>query len=395
METVLEIHQRLQGDWTAGDAMALLSASTLDRILSQWESLEPLFRSRLLLSPLFLRHKALEELRPVLQNLAETACKSTDEWVRITGRSVGKYDGALHMRPVEADCPALTAVLQVVRRLLLTANPLVYRPLEESYYNLNLREELAPGSTAFLRVSKSSDFTVRDPPKEVVVEGASTTSALVHCKAPALGNPMLADLPKTGKSALLEHSNLFVRSLKPTLPPKGAATKLVKPKKAALLDLNEVSRLNKERQAEIERQQGLEKMAKDEEERKKIEVKEREKAEKEKLKADLEAGKERQKLEREAEKGKLKADLEAEKARRAEAAKEKAHSKEAAAAARAEARAIKEQLKRQRALSKEGKQGKRAKHADGPPTLGDILGDAALAAAAAAAGLDELEDIIL
>ena len=58
----------------AGNATSLLSEPVLEHLLSRWETLDPLVRARLLLSPLFLRKKDLADLQAELRQMAEVGC---------------------------------------------------------------------------------------------------------------------------------------------------------------------------------------------------------------------------------------------------------------------------------------------------------------------------------
>lgn len=70
----LHVSSKLSGDWSAGNVTSVLSEPVLEHLLSRWESMDPLVRARLLLSPLFLRKKDLQDLQPELQQMAEVGC---------------------------------------------------------------------------------------------------------------------------------------------------------------------------------------------------------------------------------------------------------------------------------------------------------------------------------
>lgn len=75
----LHISSKLSGDWSAANVTNLLSEPVLEHLLARWETLDPLVRARLLLSPLFLRKKDLADLHSELERLAEVG--AGDRWV--------------------------------------------------------------------------------------------------------------------------------------------------------------------------------------------------------------------------------------------------------------------------------------------------------------------------
>jgi hypothetical protein len=70
-DLALHLSNKLSGDWSAGAACGMLSEAVVAYLVSKWGTLDPLVRARLMLSPLFLRKRDLEELRPALASLAE------------------------------------------------------------------------------------------------------------------------------------------------------------------------------------------------------------------------------------------------------------------------------------------------------------------------------------
>ena len=86
MSRDLSIHlsNKLSGEWSAASAAGMLSEPIIEYLVGRWADLDAGVRSRLLLSPLFLRRADLEELRPALAQLA--AAGAADRWV---GRSGG------------------------------------------------------------------------------------------------------------------------------------------------------------------------------------------------------------------------------------------------------------------------------------------------------------------
>jgi hypothetical protein len=422
------LQQRLQGDWAAGDAISLLSEESIDYMLAQWAALPPLIRSRLLLSPLFARRKALQDLHPTLHRLAEAARDSQDEWVRLIGAAVGPYDGTLHLQPVVRDIKLVAALFNDLDNnndnnhdASLNISPpatttttesskvLLYRPSEEVYFNPELREKIAPGSSQ-LEITKQPKlalhhFTVRDPtqaPSARVAPPLPSSQQLQQQKVPVGGRSQSQGDAATSKpqpSRPFTHNdhnnnnnNLFMSSssqprmlvgggagprqpppssslreggglfLKPSRPAAtfsissdsnklGAVSKL-KPKKAAVIDVNEVTRLNKERQLAIQRQKEEEQKAKEREERLRQEAKELEKTKKE------EARKKRE--EEEAEKRKLKAEEKAAEKEHREAEKAaKETEKRVAAEARLAAREAKMVEKAAKAAEREAKKAER------------------------------------
>ena len=83
----------------------------MQAILPRFEKLDPLHKVRLLMSALFLRPAALAAARPQLVQLAHAASTDDDEWVRVVGRAVGRYDGRLDLEAMVKDS-SLVRLLQ-------------------------------------------------------------------------------------------------------------------------------------------------------------------------------------------------------------------------------------------------------------------------------------------
>lgn len=83
MDLALHMGAKLSGEWSAASAAGMLSEPVIQYLSGRLDSLEPLARARLLISPLFLRRKELAELAGPLDVLAQTG--ATDRcacWAR-------------------------------------------------------------------------------------------------------------------------------------------------------------------------------------------------------------------------------------------------------------------------------------------------------------------------
>lgn len=73
-DLTLYVASKLGSDWSAASAAGLLTPPAIDHLISKgWDTLEPLVRARLLLSPLFLRRGEVQGMLPALQKLVSTA----------------------------------------------------------------------------------------------------------------------------------------------------------------------------------------------------------------------------------------------------------------------------------------------------------------------------------
>lgn len=92
----------MTGSWSSLDSFgARLDGEILEAVTNQFSRLEPMVRVRLLLSTLFLPAERRDgALRPALERLAEVAASEDDEWVRVVGAAVGRFDGRLHIEEV-------------------------------------------------------------------------------------------------------------------------------------------------------------------------------------------------------------------------------------------------------------------------------------------------------
>jgi hypothetical protein len=132
VDLALRISGKLAGDWSASNVVGHLTAEAVDSLSApaQWEALDPLVRTRLLLAPLFLRGAELGPLRPALRRLRAAAAGDQDEWVRATAAAVGDYDGALHMEALAKESKLVRRTLEDLRARLQGADPALSRPLE-------------------------------------------------------------------------------------------------------------------------------------------------------------------------------------------------------------------------------------------------------------------------
>ena len=134
------------------------SEEVIDYLIAKWDSLEPLVRTRLLLSPLLLKKRELADLQPALARLAEAGradkcalgalapvweglrlwfahlfmrhTTGRDEWVRVTAKSVGSYEGWLHTNELAHESKLVAATMGDLGRLLAAADPVLFRPRE-------------------------------------------------------------------------------------------------------------------------------------------------------------------------------------------------------------------------------------------------------------------------
>jgi hypothetical protein len=88
----------------------------LQALVSRFGQMDPLHKVRLLLSALFLRQPALEQVKPQLLQLSAMACSDDDEWVRVIGRAVGQYDGRLDLDGVVQDSSLVRVASATVLR---------------------------------------------------------------------------------------------------------------------------------------------------------------------------------------------------------------------------------------------------------------------------------------
>jgi hypothetical protein len=72
-DLTLYVASKLGSDWSAASAAGLLTPPAIDHLIKGWDTLDPLVRARLLLSPLFLRRAEVQGMLPALQKLVSTA----------------------------------------------------------------------------------------------------------------------------------------------------------------------------------------------------------------------------------------------------------------------------------------------------------------------------------
>jgi hypothetical protein len=350
---------------------------------------------------MFLRRQELADLRPALTTLSKTVVdQDSDEWVRVIAAAVGSYDGILHMDGVVEHSKLVKATLEELKRHGAGADPTIFRPLEEKYLSAAVLEKRLPGSSVERKhIPEHSHFVLRDAAKApgnaelpsssaaapfpTAAPGGSgrlpsssagifkpskpSTGVMVTGKPP-MGPSRLAAAPGGGSGV----GGLFMPGKKPLGVGGGGGgiagraigsftsnkSAFKEKKKAAIIDINAVAKLNqaaalekerKEKEEEKEREEAalarseakrMEKEAKEEKKKREIAraaaAKEAEKAKKE---AEAIAAKEAAKAAREAAKeeaARKKAEEQAEKeAQRAQREAEKLE-KERAKAARAE-----------------------------------------------------------
>ena len=83
MDLALHMGAKLSGEWSAASAAGMLSEPVIQYLSGRLDSLEPLARARVLISPLFLRRTELAELAGPLDVLAQAG--ATDRcacWAR-------------------------------------------------------------------------------------------------------------------------------------------------------------------------------------------------------------------------------------------------------------------------------------------------------------------------
>ncbi|GAB4823732.1 hypothetical protein N2152v2_010778 [Parachlorella kessleri] len=293
----LHVSSKLSGDWSAANVTGLLSEPVLEHLLARWETLDPLVRARLLLSPLFLRKKDLRDLQPELQQMAEVGCGDRDEWVRVLARAVGPYDGRLHLEAVLKDSKLVGKTLNELRQLLEGADPSVFRSLEELYLNQELRQRVVGSSPA---ETQHQHFRARQPSEAPSARQAGSSAAtaqrgpaggaaaqmaggLSHW-APRTSRPQAstpqADLFLPSKPVQRLHSGtgaLFVGSGSRGGGAAAAAAARAN-KRPALLDPGEVRRMNEEAAKERERKAAEAKAAREAEARQRAEQRAAERA---------------------------------------------------------------------------------------------------------------------
>lgn len=402
-DLALHFSNKLAGEWSASTVTPQLSPAVIEDLASasKWDALDPLVRVRLLLAPMFLRGAELHDLRGSLRALTSAAVTDNDEWVRVIAAAVGQYDGRLHMDAVKEHSRLVSATLDEVRRYGAAADARIYRPLEERYLSPKLTEQLLAGGDKRVFVAclepaipHNVHFIYRDPSsapgattattgtpiqgsqamQRLAQEAAASTIAPVKASA-VMGKPPLVPSRVDSGHGVLAERDIFL-SKKPkgggsllgrtalgkTFGVTGVSRFPPKAKKAALLDVTAVTRLNQaaaeERERKRREEEAAKEAAKEQEARAKAEAKAAQRLAKEQAKlhaksakvaevdaakeAEKEAARERKEAEKaakEAQAATAKAEREALKAKR-EA--EKAEKLAAMEAAKAERQAAKE-----------------------------------------------------
>lgn len=134
-DLALHFAHKLSSEWSASSVTGQLSETVITYLSSseKWKALDAQVRTRLVLSPLFLRLKELSDLQPSLSTLKTTASADKDDWVRCIAAAVGPYDGRLHINEVIHMNSMVKHTLEEVCRQGKDADPDVYRPLEEKF----------------------------------------------------------------------------------------------------------------------------------------------------------------------------------------------------------------------------------------------------------------------
>eukprot|EP00193_Tetraselmis_chui_P021787 CAMPEP_0177793830 /NCGR_PEP_ID=MMETSP0491_2-20121128/25301_1 /TAXON_ID=63592 /ORGANISM="Tetraselmis chuii, Strain PLY429" /LENGTH=338 /DNA_ID=CAMNT_0019316405 /DNA_START=108 /DNA_END=1120 /DNA_ORIENTATION=- len=153
---------RLSGAWSSLDSFGMrLDAEILEAVTNQFSRLEPMVRVRLLLSTLFVPSERVAVLRPALDRLAEVAASEDDEWVRVVGAAVGRFDGRLHIDEVQKESTLVeTTIRQLGQELEAGAGAAGFRPLEEIY--LSHRLQKAKGLDPNMKPPAHGHFTLRE-----------------------------------------------------------------------------------------------------------------------------------------------------------------------------------------------------------------------------------------
>uniref|UniRef100_A0A061RL22 Uncharacterized protein n=1 Tax=Tetraselmis sp. GSL018 TaxID=582737 RepID=A0A061RL22_9CHLO len=117
-----------------------------------------MIRVRLLIATLFIPQSRIPELRDALEELAKAASTEDDEWIRVFGLAVGKFDGRLDIREVMREFPLVeNTVHQLMQQLEHIDEEPGFRPLEEVYLSHRLKrlrglspqQELPPANPHF------------------------------------------------------------------------------------------------------------------------------------------------------------------------------------------------------------------------------------------------------